>query len=92
MSIVLVQHRINDPDAFFAKSEEVIGNAPAGVGPRQFCPSEDHRTAVCLWEGPSVDAVRDYVDSVSHGIAENTYYVVDEQSAFGIPEQAAASV
>ena len=90
MSIILVQHRINDPDTFFAKGDEVVGNAPSGVSSRQFCPSEDHRSAVCLWEG-SLESVRDYVDSVSQGIAENTYYVVDEQNAFGIPERTTAS-
>jgi hypothetical protein len=61
------------------------------VSARQFCPSKDHTRATCLWEGDSLDAVLEYVDSLSEGVSENSYFEVDEQSAFGLPEGAAAS-
>ena len=91
MATIVVQHQITDAETFFSKTEDVVGNAPEGVRARQFCPSEDHSRAVCVWEGGSLDAVRAYVDSLSEGISENTYYAVDEQNAFGLPEQAPAS-
>jgi hypothetical protein len=89
-STIVVQHRITDPEGFLGRGEEVVGNAPSGVRALQFCPSQDHGTAVCLWEAESIDALRDYLDPVSEGFAENTYYAVDEEHAFGVPDQAAA--
>jgi hypothetical protein len=90
MANVIVQHQIKDPETFFSRGDEVIGNAPAGVRSRQFCPSQDHTAAVCLWEG-DLDAVREYVDSVSEGVAINAYFEIDEEYAFGLPEQAGTS-
>jgi hypothetical protein len=92
MATIVVQHRINDPGKFFGLTDEVTGNAPAGVRPRQFCPSEDKTAAVCIWEAGTLDGLRNYLDSIAGPeVTENTYYVVDERHAFGLPEQAAAS-
>jgi hypothetical protein len=92
MATIVVQHRINDPEKFFGLTQEVTGGAPAGVRPRQFCPSEDKTAAVCLWEADTLEGLREYLDSMAGAeVTENTYYVVDEQFAFGLPEQAAAS-
>ena len=94
MATIVAKHRIMDPERFFAMGEEVTANAPEGVRARQFCPSEEKDEAVCLWEADSVDALSGYLDPASAGIAENTYYVVDQEFAFGLPqeqEQAAAS-
>ena len=92
MAIIAVQHQIKDPETFFGLTDEVVGNAPSGVQVRQFSPSEDHSQAVCLWEAPSVEAVRSYVESVAGPeVTENAYYAIDAASAFGLPEQAAAN-
>jgi hypothetical protein len=89
---VVVQHRISDPETFFsADAQEVAENAPSGVQARQFFPSQDRAAAVCLWEGDSIDAVRDYVDSVTGDSSQNTYFEVDTQVAMGLPEAASAS-
>jgi len=86
-----VKHRITDPDRFFSgTAEEVAQNAPPGVTGRQFLPSKDRTAAICLWEGDSVDAVRDYVDSVTGDASENEYFEISEEYAFGLPEAAAA--
>lgn len=92
MSTIVVKHQINDPAKFFGLTEEVTGNTPAGVRPRQFCPSEDRTQAVCLWEADSVEALREYLDSIAgNEVTENSYFVVNEEYAFGLPEQAATS-
>ena len=92
MATIVVQHRINDPEKFFGLTEEVTGNAPAGVRPRQFCPSQDRTEAVCLWEADSVDALRRYLDSIAGtDVTENSYFVINEEYAFGLPEHAATS-
>lgn len=88
---VVVQHRITDPDKFFsANADEVAGGGPPGVQGRQFFPSQDRSTAVCLWEAPSIDELREYVDGATAGMAENTYFEVDGERAMGLPETAAA--
>jgi hypothetical protein len=88
---VVVQHRITDPDRFFSmNAEEVVGGGPPGVQGRQFFPSRDHTSAVCLWEAPSVDTLRGYLDPATAGASENTYFEVDREQAMGLPEPAAA--
>jgi hypothetical protein len=90
MATIVVQHRINDPEKFFGLTTEVTENAPAGVHPRQFCPSQDRTQAVCLWEADTVDALRGYLDSIAGAdVTENSYFVINEAYAFGLPEQAA---
>jgi hypothetical protein len=88
---VVVQHRINDPERFFSGDpQEIAANAPSGVRGRQFFPSMDRSAAVCLWEGDSIDAVRDYVDSVTGDSSQNTYFEVNTEYAMGLPEAASA--
>ena len=88
---LVVQHRINDPERFFSGDpQEIAANAPDGVQARQFFPAQDRSVAVCLWEGDSVDAVREYVDSVTGDASENTYFEVNAEYAMGLPETAAA--
>jgi len=92
MASIIAQHQIKDPETFFGLTEEVLGNVPPGVQVRQFCPSEDKSRPVCLWEAPSMEALRSYLDPIAGPeVTENLYYVVDEESAFGLPQEAAAS-
>lgn len=88
---IVVQHRITDPEKFFsANAEEVAGGGPPGVQGRQFFPSQDGSTAVCLWEAPSIDTLREYLEAATEGMAENTYFEVDTERAMGVPQAAAA--
>ena len=90
MAIIVAQHEISDPEKFFSLTEEVLGNAPEGARAIQFCPNQDHSRATCLWEADGLDGLRTYLDQYSSGVAENTYFEVDEQNAFGLPEQTPA--
>ena len=88
---VVVQHRITDSEKFFsANAEEVAGGGPPGVSGQQFFPSQDRSVAVCLWETPSIDALRDYLDPATAGMSANTYFEIDEERALGLPAPAAA--
>ena len=88
---VVVQHRITDPEKFFsADAQEIAGGGPPGVQGRQFFPSDDRSTAVCLWETDSIDTLRGYLDPATEGASENTYFEVNAESAMGLPEAAAA--
>jgi hypothetical protein len=58
------------------------------VLPRQFCPSKDLATAICVWEVSSVDSARDYVDPTLGDSSDNTYFEIDSEHAQGLPEPA----
>lgn len=85
---VIAHHQVIDPEAFFADPAGVAEHAPPGVHGRQFFPSQDRTSAVCLWEADSVDAVSDYLDAITTGVAENTYFEVGTEYALGLPETA----
>lgn len=88
---IVVQHRITDPEKFFSMdAKEVAGGGPPGVQGLQFYPSKDRSLAACLWEADSIDTLRNYLDPATAGVAENTYFEVDEEYAVGLPEAAAA--
>jgi hypothetical protein len=50
---------------------------PEGVDLPVSAATHDHSTALCIWEGPSVDAVRDLVESVVGEYSENEYHEVE---------------
>ncbi|MBV9213467.1 MAG: hypothetical protein JOZ25_07445 [Actinobacteria bacterium] len=39
--------------------------------------TSDHTTGICIWDGPSVDGVRDLVESVVGKYSENEYYEME---------------
>ncbi|WP_369135960.1 hypothetical protein [Modestobacter sp. I12A-02662] len=41
----------------------------------------DHTTALCIWEGPSVDAIRDLVESVVGEYSQNEYFHLELESS-----------
>jgi hypothetical protein len=83
-----VIHRISDPEKAQSQGQSLF-EAHEGVRLLQFCPSEDFRTATCIWEADSVDAVRDLVDPTLGDTSEQTYYTVNTEQAVGLPEAAA---
>lgn len=81
---VVVQHKINDPEAAFARGEKLIRSegAPAGTRALQFYPALDGSAVTCLWEGPSREAIQEYVDSTLGDASKNTCYEVNAEQAF----------
>ena len=41
---------------------------------------------MCLWEADSLDSVRAYLDELSVGAAQNSFFEVGLEHAIGIPE------
>jgi len=77
-----VIHRISDPEAFKQAEQKA---AEAGL-PDDFrlpvqAATPDHSTAICIWEGPSVDTVRDLVESVVGQYSETEYYEMELQGS-----------
>jgi hypothetical protein len=89
---VVVHHTITDAETAFARGEKLLaGNgAPPGVRVREFLPSRDRADVFCLWEGDSLEEVRDYVDATLGDSSENAYFEVDAGIARGLPELAAS--
>jgi hypothetical protein len=89
---VAVVHHIKDGQAFLSRGERLTdpSNAPPGVVPRQFCPSEDLTAATCVWEAGSVDAVCGYIDATLGDASENRYFGINTEYALGLPEPATA--
>ena len=81
---VVVYHQINNPETAFARGDKLVKNegAPAGVRGLQFYPSTDGSAVACLWEAPSVDVVREYVDSTLGDASDNTCWEVNADFAF----------
>jgi len=82
---VVVQHEIKDAKKFFEAAESVVEGSPQGLKTVQFFPSKDQKMAVCLWEAPSVDVVKDYLEGKIGSSSKNTYYAVDSKVAMGLP-------
>ena len=55
---------------------------------KYFLPARDASAADCLWDAPSLDVLRGYLDPATSGISENTYFEVDADSAMGLPAAA----
>ena len=89
---IIVEHTIRDAALAFARGQNLLEgrDAPTGVQVRKFYPSTDQSAVICLWEGNSVDEVRDYVDATLGDSSENVYFEVDARQALGLPEPATA--
>lgn len=82
---VSVLHTIKDPASFQTRGQRLAPEAPAGVSPLQFLPDTQGMRATCLWQGDSVDAVRDHIDGCLGDASDQEYFAVSEQHAVGLP-------
>ena len=89
---IVVHHTITDPATAFPRGENLLaGNgAPSGVQVREFYPSRDKADVFCLWEGNSLEDVREYVDATMGNSSRNVYFEVDAEIARGLPELASS--
>lgn len=82
---VSVHHAIKDPASFQTRGQQLRQERSDGLKAMQFLPDEHGRRAACLWEGPTVDSVRDLIDGCLGDASEQEYFAVSEQHAFGVP-------
>jgi hypothetical protein len=72
---VTVIHRIHDPEGFQAAEAKALeGGLPPYVALPIHATTNDHTLGVCIWEGESVDAVREVVEGAIGPWANNEYY------------------
>ncbi|MDT7539535.1 MAG: hypothetical protein QOI82_3120 [Actinomycetota bacterium] len=73
-----VLHHISDPEGFEAAEAKALEQGlPANIALPIHASTPDHRTGICIWEGQSVDAVRELVESVVGAFSTNDYFQLD---------------
>lgn len=83
---VIATHKISDSKKFFELASSMKNSVPSGLKSFFGLPSSDGTQMVCLWQGPSIDQVRGFLDKQTQGIAVNNYFQVDESKAIGLQE------
>ncbi|MDX1701560.1 MAG: hypothetical protein R3250_13125 [Melioribacteraceae bacterium] len=83
---ITVKHTISNPREFWSIAEKAIPNLPGGIKLHSSYPAEDKATAFCLWEAESLENFKQYLEAQIGHVSQNDYYVIDEQSALGLPK------
>jgi hypothetical protein len=69
-----VIHHIHDPEGFQnAEDKAVEQGLPAHVQLPVHAATPDHTTGICIWQGDSVDVVRELVEAVVGPFSTNEY-------------------
>ena len=86
---VTVIHRIHDPEGFEAAEAKALeAGLPSHLALPIHAATNDHTLGICIWEGESVDAVRDAVEGLVGAFSENEY---NEMQVDGLVPQLASS-
>jgi hypothetical protein len=73
-----VIHHITDPEGFEAAEAKAIEQGlPPNIALPIHAATPDHTTGICIWEGESVDAVRELVEAVVGPFSTNEYLQLD---------------
>jgi hypothetical protein len=73
-----VIHHITDPAGFEAAEAKALEQGlPPNVALPIHASTPDHRTGICIWEGASVEDVREIVESVVGAFSDNEYLQLD---------------
>ena len=72
---VTVLHHIHDPAGFDAAEQKALEEGlPPGVALPIHAATNDHSFGICIWEGESVESVRDVVEGAVGDWARNEYF------------------
>jgi hypothetical protein len=87
---VSVHHTITAPQKWEQVTRKMLamveqGRLPQGCKGLMYLPGSDGRKADCVWEAPSVDALRSFLDREIGTAATNDYFQINTEAAFGIP-------
>lgn len=83
---IAIEHRIHDADAFQERGEQVFP-LPDDLHVHHFLPATDLSRASCLYEAPSVDRLRTFLDGKLGDASDQTYFPVAETAGMGLPER-----
>lgn len=82
---VAVQHTIRDPEAFWARANEIVPNLPGHVKLHQCFPNKTGSRGICIWEGESVKAIQTYLDGQVGHVSSNDYFEVENRELIALP-------
>ena len=84
---VTVIHRIHDPEGFEAAEARALeAGLPGNVALPIHASTPDHRLGICIWEGESLETVREVVEGAVGAWSYNEY---SEMSVDGLTPQLA---
>jgi len=86
---IAIEHVIHDPEGFQERGEEVFP-LPEDLIVHHFFPAADFTRAACLYEAPSIDRLRGYLDGKLGDASTQRYFPVAESVAIGLPTRAPA--
>ncbi len=73
-----VIHHISDPESFEAAEQRALeAGLPEGFSLPIHAATPDHTTGICIWQGESVEAVKELVESVVGEYSENEYLEIE---------------
>ena len=89
---IAIHHTITDPQKWEQVTKRMTtlleeGRVPQGLKGLLYLPGADGRKADCVWEAPSVDALKSFVDQEIGTAARNDYFEINSSAAFGLPGQ-----
>ncbi len=70
---VTVIHRIHDPEGFQAAETKALEAGLPSTSRSDPCGTPDNGLGICIWEGESVEAVREVVEAAVGAWANNEY-------------------
>ena len=82
---IIVEHEVVNPMVFWETAQASMGKLPSSLTLHQVVPSEESTKAVCLWEAPKLEQIRDFVEEAVGAVSENIYFAIEEQNAIGLP-------
>jgi hypothetical protein len=85
--IILVNHKINNPGAFWGSAQESLPKLPEANVQRvlQALPNADMTEATCLWEADDIATLDSYLRSKVGDTSVETYYEVNVANSIGLP-------
>lgn len=84
---VLVHHDIQQPDEFWARSQQALGSLPTDLALHHCLAAEDGTKATCLWEASSAERVREFLDPLHAGTARNDYRAAENRDGVAVPRR-----
>lgn len=84
---VSVIHRVSDPDEFWSIAEKATASLPADLKLPQFVTSEGLATTICLWEAPSVDRLKAFLEPLLESVSKNEYLAITTERSSGLPSK-----
>lgn len=84
--IIVVNHKIKDPQNFWASAQESLPKLPENGVSRvlQVMPNQTMDVATCVWEADSIEVLDNYLRSKVQDWSEEDYQEVNVGQAMGL--------